>query len=510
MIQGAAAILTGCAGTRSRPSRPNILFAIADDQSWPGAVPLAEGALRTPALDRIAREGAFFSNSYCGAPSCTPSRSAVLTGRNIWQVEEGGVLNGTFPPKYARFTHLLEDAGYHVGFTGKPWSPGNFRAAGLTRHPMCKEFNARKMEPIPPKGVDARDYAANFDDFLAARTQDQPFMFWFGCTEPHRVYDDGVGRRNGKKLDTVLKVPSFWPDTEIVRSDILDYCWEVEWFDSHLGRMLAALERAGELDNTIVVATSDNGMPFPRAKVNCYDYGVHMPLAIRWGSRITGGRRVEDFVGHIDFAPTFLEAAGIAPPTGIAGRSLIPLLKADDPKRDAAHFALERHTWCRPDGATYPIRAIRTNRHLYVRNFAPERWPTGGPDFVSSNRTFHGDVDACPTKTFMIDPANQRKYTREYHLGFGKRPAEELYDVAADPFEVNNLATDPQYAADRQRLSARLEGYLRETGDPRIEGRDPWQGYVYHQTTGFGATFNRSLPDEERRRARERGAHKPE
>jgi uncharacterized sulfatase len=251
-------------------------------------------------------------------------------------------------------------------------------------------------------------------------------------------------------------------------------------------------------------------MPFPRAKVNCYDHGVHMPLAIRWGANFPGGRRVEDLVGHIDFAPTFLEAAGVAPPAGTAGRSLLPLLKADDPSRDASHFALERHTWCRPDGATYPIRAIRTRQRLYVRNFAPDRWPTGGPDFVSSNRTFHGDVDACPTKSFWVDPVNQRKYPREYELAFGKRPAEELYDVAADAFQVNNLAADPAHQADRQRLWSRLEAYLRQTGDPRIEGRDPWQGYVYHQTTGFGATFNRSLPDEVRRKARELGAHKPE
>jgi uncharacterized sulfatase len=171
MLQGAAAaaVLGRC--SRARPSRPNILFAIADDQSWPGAVPLAEGTLRTPALDRLAREGAFFTNAFCGAPSCTPSRTAVLTGRNIWQVEEGGVLNGTLPPGYPRFTHTLEDADYHVGFTGKPWGPGNFRAAGLDRHPMGREFNTRRMAPPPPAGVDPRDYAANFDEMGMHFTQ---------------------------------------------------------------------------------------------------------------------------------------------------------------------------------------------------------------------------------------------------------------------------------------------------------------------------------------------------
>jgi len=504
----APAVMGACARARRRDSRPNILFAIADDQSWPGAVSPGEGALRTPALDRVAREGVVFTHSFCASPSCTPSRSAVLTGRSVWQLEEGGVLNGAIPAKYPLLTHLLEDAGYHVGYTGKSWAPGNWQAGGLTRHPAGREFNAQRMGPTPP-GIDTRDYAANFGDFLAARRPGQPFFFWFGSTEPHRVYDDGIGRRSGKRLEGV-RVPSFYPDVEIVRSDILDYCAEVEWFDSHLDRMLRTLERIGELDNTLIVATSDNGMPFPRAKVNLYDWGVRMPLALRWGARATGGRRVDDFVSHIDFARTFLEAAGVKAPPTVTGRSLLPLLKAPDPSRDCAFTALERHTWCRPEGATYPIRGIRTRRFLYLRNFAPDRWPTGGPDFVSSNRTFHGDVDACPTKSFLVDPANQRKYARQYGLCFGKRPIEELYDVAADPEQIRNLASDPEYGAARQQLWSRLESHLRQTGDPRIEGRDPWQSYVYHQTTGFGASFNRSLPEEDRRRARGRPTHKPE
>jgi len=432
----------------------------------------------------------------------------VLTGRNIWQVEEGGVLYGTLPARYPLFTHLLEDAGYHVGHTGKGWSPGNWQAGGLTRHPNGKAFNERRLAS-PPPGINANDYAGNFDDFLAARRPGQPFCFWFGSTEPHRAYDEGIGRRSGKRLDAV-EVPPFWPDTEVIRGDILDYCAEVEWFDSHLGRMLRVLERGGELDNTLIVATSDNGMPFPRAKVNLYDWGVRMPLAIRWGARVSGGRRVDDFVSHIDLAPTFLEAAGIAAPAGLAGQSLLPLLTTADPGRDCAFAALERHTMCRPDGATYPVRVIRTRRYLYMRNFAPDRWPTGGPDFVSSNRAFHGDVDGCPTKTFMVEPANQRRYPRQYELCFGRRPLEELYDVESDAAQVRNLAADPGHSGVKRELWSRLESHLGRTGDPRIDGRDPWRSYVYHQTAGYGAGFNRSLPEAERRKARELGTHKPE
>ena len=313
LITGAPAFVASVAGVRAQTSsRPNILFAIADDRSWDGAFRYGgKSVLNTPAIDRVMAEGVTFEHSFCASPSCTPSRSCVLTGRQMWQVEEGGTLYGSMPPKYPVFTHLLEDAGYDVGCTAKTWGPGNWKAMGQTRPPAGREFNARKLS-TPTPGIDPRDYAANFDDFLAARKSGQPFFFWYGGTEPHRVYEDGVGKRLGKKIADV-EVPKFWPDTELVRNDILDYCAEVEHFDSHLGRMLRSLERIGELDNTIVVVTSDNGMPFPRAKVNLYDWGTHMPLSIRWGSRAAAGKRVKDFVHHMDFAPTFLEAAGITP-----------------------------------------------------------------------------------------------------------------------------------------------------------------------------------------------------
>jgi N-sulfoglucosamine sulfohydrolase len=502
MIAGSAAALMGCTGPRSE-KRPNVLFAIADDQSFPHAGYYKDPVVQTPAFDRVAREGIVFNNSFANCPSCTPSRSSILTGRNVWQVEDAGVLYGTIPRKFPLFTHLMENDGYHVGYTGKPWQPGNWQAGGLERHPNCAEYNERLMEPPAPEGIDVRDYSANFEDFLAARNGDDPFFFWYGCTEPHRVYGDGLGRKSGKRLEDV-QVPGFLPDTETVRSDILDYYFEIEWFDRHVARMIESLERIGELDNTIIVVTSDNGMPFPRAKVNLYDLGVHMPLAIRWGDKLTGGAIMDDFVSHIDFAPTFLTAAGIATPEGMAGHDLF----APDAGRDFAVSALERHTYCRPDGATYPIRALHTSDYLYLRNFEPDRWPTGGPDFISSNKTPHGDVDGCPTKDFMID--HQDEFPNEYELSFGKRPEEELYDLNADPDQLTNLAEEPRMVDVKGRMWSQLESYLTDTADPRLEGRDIWQPVIYHQTIGFGATFNKALSEEERAEAGGRGAHKPE
>ncbi|MBI4910514.1 MAG: sulfatase [Acidobacteria bacterium] len=506
--RGFAAMAAGTAISCNRPpaaERPNILFILADDLSWAHVSAEGSGMARTPHFDRLAAEGVRFRHSFTASPSCTPSRSSILMGRHQWQCGEAGVLYGAIPPDYPLFPHLLQDAGYHVGWTGKGWAPGTWDAAGLKRHPLGREYNERKLKDQPSPAIFNGDYAANFAAFLQDRPKGAPFCFWLGSKEPHRGYERGYGERMGKKPGQA-EVPPFLPDNEVVRNDLLDYAAEIEWFDSQTGKALAELERSGELDRTIVVATSDNGMPFPRAKANLYDWGVRMPLAIRWGNRVRKGRVTEDFVSHVDFAPTFLEAAGVPVPPSMAGRSLLPLLRGEPQTgRDAAFMGMERHTMCRPDGATYPMRAIRTREFLYIRNFAPDRWPGGGPEFVSSNKTFEGDVDEGPSKTEVIADEGTL-----HELALGKRPAEELYDLAKDPAQIRNVAARTEYASALAPLRTRLEAYLRQTGDPRIDGHDPWQAYVYRQTDGYGASFNRSLSEERRREARERPTHKPE
>lgn len=507
---GATALGALSCTNKSQRARPNILFVLADDQSWAHAGAYGARGVATPAFDRVAKEGVLFRNSFCASPSCTPSRSAILSGRHMWQQKQAGVLYGSMPPDMPLYPHLLEDAGYFIGYTGKGWGPGNWEAEGLKRNPCGLEFNARKHTSEVPPGIDPRDYAANFADFLRERPSDSPFCFWFGSTEPHRIYDERRGLRTGKKLSDA-EVPAFLPNVDEVRSDLLDYYSEIEWFDQQLAKVLELLEAGGHADNTLVVVTSDNGMPFPRAKVNLYDWGVRMPLAIRWPARVTGGRTVDDLASHVDFAPTFLEVAGVAAPAGMAGKSLLPVLLAATTRgdRDAVFTGMERHTMCRPDGAGYPMRAIRTKESLYIRNFEPDRWPTGGP-FLSSNKTYHGDIDGGPTKDFLVDEGTQRAYPEQCRLCLGKRPEEELYDVVADPAQIHNLAEDPAHSAELLRLRKGLEDYLRDTGDPRIEGLDPWQAYTYHQTTGYGASFNNSLPEAVRNEAAGKPTHKPE
>lgn len=506
-------LATGAACSSDNPAstagRPNILFVFSDDQSYPHASILGDPVVRTPGFDRVAREGVILSHSFTACPSCTPSRTSVLTGRQMWQTGEGGLLYGTIEPQYPLFTHALEDAGYHVGFTGAGWKPGDWAAAGLKRHPLVNEYNDRQATS-PPPGIDTRDYAANFDDFLADRPRDAPFFFWFGATEPHRDYDPSPGVRD---VDAAaVPLPPYFPDAAEVREEILDYYDEIEHYDSHVVRMLERLQESGELDNTLVVVTSDNGMPFARTKSSLYDGGTRMPTAVRWPKRIPGGRTVDDFQSHIDWAPTFLAAAGVEAPDATEGKSLLPVLEAEgagriDPDRDHVVTGIERHTWCRPEGATYPIRAIRTYDYLYIRNFEPDRWPTGGPTFISSNKAPHGDVDDGPFKDFLFRPDTAERFSAEFALCAGKRPLEELYDVRSDPHQIRNLADDPAHAEVKKALWDRLRTYLSETGDPRIEGRDPWQQMAYRQTDGFGAVYNRLLSEEERQAARDRGKH---
>ncbi|MHC4573751.1 MAG: sulfatase family protein [Planctomycetota bacterium] len=489
---GAAALtLQGCvnnrkqAASRKTKDRPNILFCISDDQSWAHTSIGGCKAVRTPNFDRVAREGVLFTHAFCAAPSCTPSRSAIVTGQEIWRLEEGGLLMGALPSKFKVFTGLLEAAGYHVGYTHKGWSPGNYEAGGWSHNPVAtKKYSERRLTP-PAKGIKTTDYAGNFEDFLNDCPDGAPFCFWYGGKEPHRVYEEGSGLRAGKSLEDV-KVPVFFlPDTPEVRSDILDYCVEIEWFDKHLGQMIGLLEQKGRLDNTVIIVTSDNGMPFPRAKTNLYDYGTRMPLAIRWGAKAKGGRVVDDSVSLTDIAPTCLEVADLDVPPETTGQSLLGILLSDksgraEPAHDRVFTAIERHTWCRPNGVGYPSRAIRTYRWLYIRNYTPDRWPAGDADFDSPHQSIYGDIDNGATKTYMIEHKNDPKVEPLFELCFGKRPAEELYDVTQDPDQVDNLAADPAFAEVKNKLREELEQYQRRTKDPRIEGKSPWDGYPYY------------------------------
>ena len=459
-----ALVAVSTAGTQQPEPRPNILFAIADDWGFPHAGAYGDKTVSTPTFDRVAREGALFMHAYTAAPSCTPSRAALLTGQAVHRLAEGGNLWSFLPERFAVYPDLLERAGYHVGFMGKGWGPGQFEPGGRSRNPAGPVFK-------------------QFEDFLAKRRDGQPFAFWLGSTDPHRPYELGSGAKAGLRADTVA-VPSFFPDTAEVRSDILDYYFEVQRFDSQVARALEALEARGELDNTIVVITSDNGMPFPRAKANLYDAGTHMPLAIRWPRRIKAGTMVRAFVSHADLAPTFLDAAGQPIPADMTGLSLLPLFGDAAAKqvaaRDRVFIERERHANVRRGDLGYPARAIRTAEYLYIRNYRPDRWPAGDPEVYVSVGPF-GDIDDGPTKQLLLNKRDDPAIKRYFDLATAKRPAEELFDLTKDPSQLTNVAGDSAYAQTRDRLKNALAAWQQRTGDPRATTDDDrWDKYPYY------------------------------
>lgn len=446
-------------------SRPNILVIIDDDWGYPHAGAYGDKVVKTPHFDRVAREGVLFTNAFAAAPSCTPSRASLLTGRAVHQLAEGGNLWGFLPSRFAVFPDLLESAGYVVGVTRKGWGPGNFQAGGRTRNPAGPQF-------------------ANFEAFYRQAPKDKPFCFWFGTNDPHRPYEKGSGAQSGMKLEDVV-VPAFLPDTPEVRSDILDYYYEVERADREAGAILAALERDGQLDNTVVVWTGDNGMPFPRAKANVYDGGTHVPLAIRYPPRIKGGRTLADFAVLTDLAPTLLEAAGVNAPAEMTGRSLMPLLAGQrQPGRDAVFLERERHANVRRGDLSYPARAIRTKDFLYIRNLRPDRWPAGDPEMYFAVGPF-GDIDGGPSKDLLLARQSDRTIGRYFALATAKRPGEELYDLRKDPGQLENVAMKPELAQAKKELRAALDKWMRDTGDPRATADDDrWDKYPYFGNPG--------------------------
>ncbi|MBX2815761.1 MAG: sulfatase, partial [Saprospiraceae bacterium] len=352
---------------------PNILFAISDDQSFSHTSHAGCSFIETPAFDRVAEAGTVFTNAFVAAPQCSPSRAAILTGKNIWQLEEAGTHSSYFPRKFAVFTDQLEAAGYDLGYTGKPWGPGNWQDAGWTRNPVGNEYNQHRLDSVPYSGINDKDYAGNFQSFHQQKDPSKPFFFWFGGHEPHRVFELDGWKRTNKNLASV-QVPAFLPDDPVIRGDLLDYALEIEWFDAQLNKMLEFLDRAGELDNTIVIVTADNGMAFPAAKANLYEYGTHVPLAIS-GPAILSKRTIDAPVSLIDIAPTLLDLTGCAPLTDISGTSLLPLMTGESSSSGQQYVLTgrERHTHARADNLGYPARAIRNSQYLFIKNLASDR-----------------------------------------------------------------------------------------------------------------------------------------
>jgi N-sulfoglucosamine sulfohydrolase len=491
--------------------RPNILFLFADDWGrYAGAYAKVEGrpspnqVVQTPHIDRLAREGVLFRNAFVGAPSCTPCRSALLSGRYFFRTGRGAILQGAvWDTAIPSWPLLLQNAGYFLGKAFKVWSPGTpvdapfggqkhaFQQAGGLYNNYSENASKMVRAGLTVDAAKAKllgEVRDNFQSFLKARPKGQPFCFWFGPTLVHRKWEKGSGKKlwniNADHLKG--KLPKFLPDVPEVREDFSDYLGEIQAWDGGIGVILQLLAEAGELDNTVIVVSGDHGAPgFPGGKCNLYDFGVGVALIAR-GPGIPPGRVVDDFVNLMDLAPTFLEIGGVPKAVGMQGRSLGNVLKSPkeglvDPERTWVVTGRERHVAAARDkNLPYPQRALRTERFLYIRNYAPERWPMGAPKGVTDttaptpqeleHNTFvaFADMDASPTRAWLVAHRHDAEWKWHYNYAFGKRPAEELYDLAQDPDQIHNVAADPLYAETGKELADRLLRILTDAGDPRV------------------------------------------
>ena len=440
---------------------PNIVFILADDASWKHFGAYGSNDVKTPHIDKMAQEGVLFQNAFVSTPSCTASRGSILSGRNAFELEDGILLGGYLPKKFITYTSILAKAGYKVAATGKGWGPGTL--FGRTVNPAGTPYNDLRSNPyrevLCENPISDIDYAANFNNFLFDRKEDQPFVFWVGTNEPHKPYADGFAAVQNIDSNNI-KVPEFYPDNNKVRSELAAYLAEIQHIDLQVGAVYEVLKKHNELENTLVVFTSDNGMPFPRAKSNLYDYGIRIPLIVTWGDQIQKGRRIDDLISLTDLAPTFIDAAGLSVPETMSGKSFMDILKSDQSgmvrKEERSVFScIERHG----RDAIYPSRSIRTKDFHLIWNALPDHNPIV--------------VDGGPIKDVLI--TYKEKYSYFYKLTIGKRPAYELYEVKKDPYSMNNLTESSAHQIILEDLKSELIKYLKIRQDPRIIGtHDLW------------------------------------
>ncbi|HVV98691.1 MAG TPA: sulfatase [Planctomycetaceae bacterium] len=510
-----ASVVCLSAGAASAAERPNILFCFADDWGRYASAyaaldgrPTANSVVRTPHIDAVAARGVLFRNAFAPAPSCTPCRSSLLSGRYFFNTGRGAILLGAvWDESIPTFPLLLRDAGYRIGKSAKVWSPGTpvdapfgqqqyaFQKSGMGYNNFSEQVTqaVKNGKSI----AEARDaligqVAGNFSTFLNSRDRETPFCFWFGPTNVHRTWVKGSGKALwGIDPDSLKgKLPKFLSDVPEVREDFADYLGEVQAYDAYIGALVKHLEEAGELERTLIVISGDHGAPgFPNGKCNLYDFGTGVAL-VAAGPGVPGGRVVDDFVNLMDLAPTFLDAAGVKHPPGMDAKSLWPVLTSSkdgqvDPERTYVITGRERHVAsARQGNKPYPQRALRTKDYLYIRNFAPDRLPFGDPKQLTDDNTpSHSeletvtfvafpDLDASPTKAWLIEHRHDPEGKRFYDIAFGKRPAEELYNLRTDPDEVQNVAAEKAYAATRERLAAQMQQILTDAGDPRFVESD--------------------------------------
>ncbi len=424
-------------------SRPNFIVFVADDAAWNDIGCYGNLAVRTPNLDRLARQGMRFTQAMLTTSSCSPSRCSILTGRypHATGAEQ---LHWPLPAGQVTFVELLRRHGYWTCSAGK-WHLG----------------------PAAVKKFDRVIRGVKNNPWLRAlrqRPRGKPFFLWAAFVDPHRPYQPGAVDPPHKPEEVV--VPPFLPDVPEVRRDLALYYDEISRMDQHIGQVLEELQRQGVAEETFVLFISDNGRPFPRCKTTLYHSGIKTPWIVRYPKLVRPGSVTGSLVSAVDIAPTILELAGVPVPETVQGRSFVPVLK--DPGATIRRCAFAEQNW---HDFTAHRRAVYDGRYKYIWNAYPELPMTPPADAVAS-----------PTYQAMLRLHARGKLRPEQATCFRKpSPREELYDTQADPYEMHNLAGDPRYRQVLKRLRRELQNWKQATGDrvPRVRTPDE-----FDRTTG--------------------------
>lgn len=393
-------------------------------------------ALPTPNMDRLARSGTVFRQAHCQSPTCSPSRAALLTGETAHQSGMTGLLHRGFYLKDStrHLGYFLGQQGYHTAYAG-----------------VQHEFHG-DHGPVPyqRKLAAPEEAVGNRDEQTAAAVEifikeppENPFFLWVGMFWPHREFLDAAASPHEIPA---IRPPEGFPDRPELRGEMRDYAASVACADTCLGRVLDALESSGLADETIVLVTTDHGIPYPGMKCQLTDGGTGVALITRFPQFDNAPTECDTLVSHLDVYPTICDILGLPTPAWLQGHSLRPLLDGTaDSVRDAVFAEVNYH-------ACYdPGRSIRTERYKLIKLF-------GDP------RTVLANIDDGPAKRFLMERGLGRETLRD---------SVQLYDLDLDPAETRNLADHPDYRAIRGDLESRLETWMEETADPLLHGPMP-------------------------------------
>jgi len=435
--------------------RPNIVFIIADDMAWDDSGAYGHPHIQTPNIDKLAKNGMRFDNAFLTTSSCSPSRTSIITGLYPHNTN-AEQLHWPLPSEKVTFVEKLKASGYWTAQAGK-WHLGD---SIKNRFDLVADVGTMGFQ-LSPTGEKTRQKGdgsgcENWVPVLKQRPQDQPFFLWLAAVDPHRPYSEGI-IENPHSLEDVM-LPPYFPDTSNVREDFAHYYNEITRLDEYVGRVIAELDSQGVSENTLVLFISDNGRPFPRDKTTLYDGGIKTPWIVKWPKKIKPNSVSKSLVSSIDIAPTFLGLAGLEPLSTFEGMDFSPLLTNSDTVIRNSIYA-EDH-WHDYEDYT---RAIRTKEYKYIRNFYADLPNTPPAD------AFIGD-----TFQAMLKLKAKGELTKAQMACFtSQRPAEELYDVINDPYELENLAGNPDYEKKLMAMRSELKNMRKLTKDSLPTFRTP-------------------------------------